>query len=134
MVDLLKDFNEKKFLYKDETYKVIGACMEVHKILGKGLLEVVYKDAMEIEFGAKSIPYQREKKFEIKYKDVLLNHCFYSDFVAFDKIIVEIKAQKNGIGEENEKQLINYLAIAKFKVGLLINFGEDSLVYKRIAL
>ena len=134
MVDLLKDFNERQFHLKTETYQLIGACMEIHKILGKGLLEVVYKDAMEIEFKTKSIQFDREKKFEIRYKDVLLNHFFYSDFVAFDKIIIEVKAQRNGIGEENEKQLINYLAIAKYKVGLLINFGEDSLVYKRIVL
>ncbi len=68
MVDLLKDFNEKKFLYKDETYKVIGACMEVHKILGKGLLEVVYKDAMELNLEQNQFHIKEKKSLKLNIK------------------------------------------------------------------
>ena len=134
MADLLKDYREKQFLYKQETYEVVGSCMEVHKCLGKGLLEVVYKDAIEIELKSRMISFVREKRFEIRYKTVLLNHFFFADFVVFDKIVLEIKATQKGFSEEYEKQLINYLAISELKVGLLVNFGESSLKYKRIVL
>lgn len=134
MVDLLKEYNDKKFIHKQETYAIIGACMEVHKHLGHGMLEVVYKEALEIELKNKSIPFEREKKFEVKYKDVLLDHCFFAGFIAYDKVVIELKATQKNFAEEHEKQLINYLAISKCKVGLLINFGGKSLEYKRIVL
>ena len=63
-----------EFLYKDEGFRLIGICMEVHRILGRGLLEAVYKDALEYEFRAQRIPYAREKAFEITYKDVILSY------------------------------------------------------------
>ena len=106
--------------------------MEVHRILGKGLLEIVYKDAIEFELKSKNICYEREKKYEIEYKGIILPHYFYSDFV-INNIIVEIKAQ-NGIIEEQYSQILNYLAISKRQVGLLINFGESSLKFKRFII
>lgn len=77
---------------------------------------------------------REKKKIEVKYKNVLLHHCFYSDFIAYDKVIVEVKATQKGFAEEHEKQLINYLAVSKCRVGLLINFGTKALEYKRIIL
>jgi GxxExxY protein len=123
-MDLLEKYDKKKYPYQSESFKVIGACMEVHKVLGKGLLEVVYKDALEVEFNKQNMAFEREKKFEVQYKNILLKHSFYADFVVFDKIILEVKAQ-SGLVEEHYKQTLNYLAISKMKLALLINFGND---------
>ena len=122
-----------ELLYKEESYKVIGACMEVHKELGKGFNEVVYGDALEIEFKKQNIDYSREKKFNITYKSSVLPHFYVADFVIGDKIILEIKAIKS-LESGHIKQTLNYLATSKLKLGLLVNFGEDSLNYKRIIL
>lgn len=123
---------QENFPLKLESFEIIGICMEVHRILGKGLLEIVYKDAIEYELRLRNIPYSREKKYEVKYKDVILPHCFYADFI-INNIIVEIKAQ-NGIVEEQYSQIINYLTISKCPIGLLINFGENSLKFKRFII
>jgi len=132
-MDLLEKYDKKKYPYQSESFKVIGACMEVHKVLGKGLLEVVYKDALEVEFNKQNMAFEREKKFEVQYKNILLKHSFYADFLVFDKIILEVKAQ-SGLVEEHYKQTLNYLAISKMKLALLINFGNDSLHFNRIIL
>lgn len=107
--------------------------MEVHKLLGKGFLEVVYKDALYYELEKKKIPFEREKKFNIKYKDIILPHSYNADLVIFDTIIVEIKAQENII-DTHYKQLINYLAASRNKLGILVNFGEESLKFKRVII
>ncbi len=123
----------EEFYLKEETYKIIGVCMEVHKILGKGHSEIIYGDALEYEFRKNEIPFEREKKFNITYKDVILPHHYFSDFIVFDEIILEIKAIQ-ALSSSEIKQTLNYLAASKNKIGLLINFGEDSLKYKRIIL
>jgi GxxExxY protein len=123
----------EKYPFQKETFETIGLCMEVHKQLGRGFLEIVYKDALLLECVDKSIPFEREKKFEIEYKGKLLSHFYVADFILFNNIILEIKAQ-DGVVEEHYKQVINYLAVSKLKVGLLVNFGEDSLKFKRIIL
>jgi GxxExxY protein len=107
--------------------------MEIHRILGKGFSEIVYKDAIEHEFRAQGISYEREKKYEVKYKGVILPHHFYADFVYDSKIILEIKAQ-NGLPDEFYVQTLNYLAVSKLKLGLIINFGENSLAVRRAVL
>ncbi|MCD6066286.1 MAG: GxxExxY protein [Bacteroidetes bacterium] len=117
----------------DLTYKTIGCCFDVHNELGKGFSEIVYKDALEYELKKRNINYSREKKFEIKYKDIILPHCFFADFVINDQIILEVKAQQ-GVIDEHIKQVLNYLAISECELGLLVNFGESSLKYKRLAL
>jgi GxxExxY protein len=126
-------YDEKEYPLQKESYQIIGICMEVHRILGKGLLEIVYKDAIEYEFKKKSIPYEREKKYEVEYKGIILPHCFFADFVVFDKIILEVKAQKD-IVEEHYNWVINYLAISKCPLGLIVNLGENSLVTRRLIL
>lgn len=122
-----------KLLFKEETYKVIGACMEVHKILGNGFLEAVYQEALAKEFGLQSIPFEREKQITISYKGDVLNKQYVADFVCFDKMIVELKAL-SALSSEHESQLLNYLKASGYKVGLLVNFGEKSFKYKRMIL
>ena len=107
--------------------------MEVHGILGKGHNEVVYKDALEYEFSINQIPFSREKSYKIKYKDIILPRGYIADFVIYDKIILESKAIEI-LTDSHVKQTLNYLAASKLKLGLLVNFGEDSLTHKRIVL
>lgn len=120
-------------IYKQESYNIIGACMEVHKELGKGFSEFVYGDALEIELINSGINYKREVKYNITYKGDLLPHYYVADFVIDNKIILEIKAIES-LSKSHVKQTLNYLAASKIKLGLLVNFGEDSLTYKRILL
>ena len=75
----------KDLLYKEEAYKIIGACMEAHKFLGKGFNEIVYGYALEIEFQSQNIPYQREVKFNINYKGKIIPHYYFADFVLTTK-------------------------------------------------
>jgi len=126
-------YSEKEYPLQKESYQIIGICMEVHRILGKGLLEIVYKDAIEYEFKKIEIPYEREKKYEVEYKGIILPHYFFADFVVFDKIILEVKAKK-GIVDEHYNWVINYLGISKCTLGLIVNFGENSLITKRVIL
>jgi GxxExxY protein len=122
-----------KLIYKDEAYEIIGKCLEVHNNLGAGFLEIVYKDALELEFKKAGIGYEREKKYEVNYKGYVLPHKFYADFVVMDKIILEVKAV-SGISDEFIAQAINYLKVSQNKLALIVNFGELKLNYKRIVL
>lgn len=121
----------EEFLYKAENYKVIGLCMEVHRILGHGLLEVVYKDALELELKQHKISYTREKEYAVSHKGNVLPHKFYADFVVHDNIILEIKAMNN-INKEHIAQTINYIKLAKGRLGIIVNFGTAELQYKRV--
>jgi len=118
-------------IYKDEAYMIIGAAMEVHKELGSGFLEAVYQEALVIEFESRGIPYIQESKLEVSYKGHVLTKYYESDFICYDKIIVETKALSELLGN-NQSQVINYLKATGFKLGLLINFGAESLEYKRL--
>ncbi len=120
-------------IYKDESYQIIGKCFEVHNNLGAGFLEIVYKDALEYEFKKTGIPYEREKEYTVNYKGIILPHKFYTDFVVFDKIILELKAV-TGIADEFIAQAINYLKVSGNKLAIIVNFGELKLSYKRIVL
>jgi GxxExxY protein len=121
-------------LYKIEVYDIVGACMAVHNYLGHGFLEVVYKDAAEVEFSDCLMNFEREKKFDINYKGFILPHKFHADFFVVGKIILEIKATKEGISNEYITQTLNYLKISRCKMGLIVNFGKSSLEYKRLIL
>jgi GxxExxY protein len=125
--------NTVDLIYKDECYKIVGLCMEIHRLLGKGFSEVIYKDALELELQNAGIVYEREKPYNVVYKGTVLPHKYKADFVIYDKIITEIKAAK-GIIDAHQKQTLNYVSAANIKLGLIINFGEDSLKYKRIVL
>jgi GxxExxY protein len=120
-----------EILFKDESYRIIGACMEVHKKLGSGFLESVYAEALEVEFKRLEIPFTREKKLPVYYDNQILKKYFKADFVCFDSIIVELKATKFLIVTDY-KQTLNNIKATQFKLGLLINFGSPSLIYKRV--
>jgi GxxExxY protein len=127
----MSEISTENFPLKEETDVIIGNGIEIHKTLGFGFLKVVYKDAFEYEFRKKDISYEREKEFIIKYKDVILPHKFYADFIVMDKAILEIKA-KDGIADEDYAQTINYLKCSGCKVGLILNFGRMKLDIKRV--
>ena len=120
-----------EIIYKEESFRIIGLCMEVHNNLGKGFLEIVYKDALEYEFRKNNIPFEREKEYTVNYKEIILPHKFYADFVVFDKIILEVKGIAE-IADEFIAQTLNYLKVSGLKLGLIVNFGELSLQYKRV--
>ncbi|MFN5922179.1 MAG: GxxExxY protein [Bacteroidota bacterium] len=120
----------EKFPLKEETYKIIGACMNVFNELGNGFLEAVYKDALEVEFKLLVIPYKREEKYQIYYKGKRLNRKYIADYIVYESVVLELKAQ-DFIAKANHSQVVNYLKASNLKVGLLVNFGEKSLNYKR---
>lgn len=122
-----------ELLYREETYKLLGLLFEVHRNLGKGFSEIVYKDAVEFELNTQRIHFEREKEYCVNYKDTILKHKFYADFVIHDKIILEIKCCESFNGR-HISQCLNYLKVSNNKVALLVNFNNDSLEYRRIAL
>lgn len=123
----------RDLLYKEEVFKLVGFCMEIHKELGKGHDEVIYKDALVVELSRATIPFSRERNYEVTYKGAILPHRYYADFVVWDKIIFEGKAVEQLI-DTHVKQVLNYLAASKLRLGLLVNFGADSLEWKRVIL
>ncbi len=119
-------------LFNKETYAIIGLCMEVHRILGHGFSEIVYKDALMYEAMLKEIHAEREKEFRIEYKQTILPHSFFADFVFFNKIIVEVKANEGAINDSCISQTLNYLRASDCRVDLIINFGRKSLEHQRL--
>ena len=123
-----------KIVYKDESYKIIGACFNVYNTLGSGFLEQVYQECLEIELEKLGIPFVAQKEIEIKYGDIILKSKYKPGLICYGKIIVELKAVKN-ICDEHKAQLFNYLKATDYKLGFLVNFGAyPSLEYKRIVL
>jgi len=118
-------------VFKEESFKIIGACMKVHSGLGSGFLEAVYQEALEREFAKCNIPFKRQVKLSLVYDGINLKKYYIADFVCFDEIIVEIKAV-SFIHDNMLKQTKNYLKATNLRLGLLVNFGEKSLTYKRI--
>ena len=121
-------------VYKDESYKIIGAAFKVYNTLGPGFLEAVYQEALEIEFQRQGIPYEREKELKISYDGIELKQTYKSDFVCFGKIIVELKAVSS-LDEVHRSQVYNYLHATGYKLGLLLNVGSATELEKdRIVL
>ncbi|MEO1807272.1 MAG: GxxExxY protein [Bacteroidota bacterium] len=120
-------------IHKEESYKIVGICMEVHNQLGPGFLEIVYKDALEWEFRQAGIPYEREKKYIVQYKSTILPHKFYADFVVMDQIILEVKAV-SGITDAFIAQAMNYLKVSGNRLAIVANFGELRLGTKRVVV
>jgi GxxExxY protein len=118
-------------ILKEESYQLVGICMEIHRELGMGFKEIVYKDALEYEFKSKKIKYIREKEFKIQYKNIILPHRYYADFVVHDSIILEVKASYV-IVNNFVTQTINYLKASELKLGIIANFGEKSFTSKRV--
>ncbi len=122
-----------ELILKDEVFAIVGAAMEVHNALGCGFLEPVYQEALEIELSLRKIPYIPQKHLSIYYKDRQLEKTYLADYIAYDQIVIEIKAI-NRLSSLEESQLLNYLKAANLEVGLLLNFGSESLQWKRMVL
>ena len=123
-----------ELILKDEVYAIAGAAMEVYYVLGVGFLEPVYQEALAIEFSRRGIPYVKEKKLNIFYKDVEMDKSYCADFVCYDQIIVELKSMFR-LTTIEEAQIINYLKITRMHVGLLMNFGSrPKLEWKRYVI
>lgn len=119
-------------LYREEeTFKIIGICMEVHRNLGPGLLEIIYKDALEIEFKENIILFEREKEYAITYKGHILPRKYIADFIVLEDIVLEIKSVREFSNEHFAKTL-NYMKLANSEISLLVNFQNKSLQYKRL--
>lgn len=114
-----------------QTYAIIGAAMEVHRVLGPGFLESVYQEAMEIEFTLRKILFVPQIELPVFYKGLRLKKFFKADFLCYSSLIVEIKALHTLTGAD-EAQAINYLKATEHEPGLLFNFGGPSLQYKRL--
>ena len=116
--------------FPEESHKIIGAAMSVHRYFGCGFTEKVYQDAFEIELKNSGIPYQREVQLHASYRGIQMSSTFIPDFICYDNIIIELKAVKE-LDDINRSQTYNYAKVAGFQLALLINFGESSLVYER---
>lgn len=122
---------ETKILYKEESYKIIGACMKVHRELGAGFLEAVYEEALKRELLNSEIPFESQVKLNVFYEGKQLKKFYIADFICYDKIILEIKSVDR-VPIAFYSQIKNYLTATKIELGMLINFGQPSLTYKRI--
>lgn len=107
--------------------------MEVHRQLGNGFLESVYQEALELELRERNIPFEREAKLTIDYKGSILRKQYYTDFICYNEIILEIKSV-SCLVPEHTGQIINYLNVSHLRIGLLVNFGTRSLTYRRIII
>lgn len=116
--------------YNHLTRQIIGAAMEVHRILGCGFLESVYQKAMEEELRIRNIPFQSHFQLLVKYKSIDAG-IFVPDLFVYNSIIVELKAQVNINYDQVKMQIINYLVASKLEISLMLNFGKPSLEFKR---
>jgi len=112
-----------QIVFKEESYKIIGACFEVYKEKGNGFLEAVYQECLSIEFSEQGIPFVEKPRLRLDYKGRELRQTYEPDFLCFEEIIVEIKAVKR-LADEHRAQVINYLKATGKQLGLLVNFGH----------
>jgi GxxExxY protein len=119
-----------KLVFEKESYRVIGACIKVHKNLGNGFSEAVYHEALMKELGEGKIPFEQHKKLPIYYNKSELISFYVADFLCFDKIMLKINTEKS-IDPSAKYQIINNLRHTNIKIALLINFGEAKLTWKR---
>lgn len=119
-----------KILYKELSYGIVGAAMAVHRVLGPGFLEAVYQAALAHELTLRRVCFEQFKRLPVTYKGVLV-WDYEADFVVENKIILEIKAVST-LHPKHEAQAIHYLTATGFRLAILLNFGADSLQYKRL--
>jgi GxxExxY protein len=112
-----------ELIFKDESYKIIGASFEVYREKGRGFLEAVYQQCMEIELRLQGVLYVPKQPLALEYKHCSLRTKYEPDFICYDKIILELKAVTE-LAEEHRAQVQNYLKATRFKLGLLVNFGH----------
>ncbi len=121
-----------EFLYKELSYKIIGAAMEVHRVLGPGFLEDIYQAAMERELALQHIEFVPQQRILVDYKGADIAE-FFLDLVVEGKIVVELKSL-SALAKIHESQLLSYLHASKLRVGLLLNFDEVSLKHRRLVI
>jgi GxxExxY protein len=123
---------ESQLIYKDESYRIIGACFEVYKIKSVGFTEPLYQECLAIEFELQNIPYVAQPELQLEYQERLLIQTFRPDFICYGKIIVELKALEK-LADVHRSQTLNYLNATGFELALLVNFGHfPRLEYERI--
>jgi len=125
--------NNHELILRDECFKIVGASMAVHNELGSAFLEPVYQQALAIEVQKRDIPFSKEQRLEIYYKEALLEKKYYADFLCYDRIVVELKVC-TGLSDQHISQALNYLSALKLNLALLINFGTPRLQWKRVIL
>lgn len=122
-----------EIIYKEESFKIIGACFEVYNHKGFGFTEPIYHECLIHEFSMQGIPFVSQPELPLTYKGLKLDQNFRPDFICYEKIIVEIKTLA-ALTDANRAQTLNYLHATGFELGLLINFGQfPKLVYERLA-
>lgn len=114
---------EKRIIFKEESYRIVGACFAVYTNKGNGFLEAVYQECLSLEFCMQGIPFREKPRLRLDYKGTELRQTYEPDFLCFDEIIVEIKAVKQ-LNAEHRAQVINYLKASGKRLGLLVNFGH----------
>ena len=120
------------FPLKEETYQILGACFEVYNEMGRGFLEPVYQECLELELQLQEIPFESQITLQLEYKGHKLEKKYQPDFICFESVVVEIKAASS-LAIDHEAQLLNYMTAGGFEVGLLINFGHyPKLEYTRL--
>ena len=122
--------NDPPSLQDPRSFAIIGAAYEVHRGLGTGFLEILYKDALEIEFGERQIPFERERPCRVEYKGRPLSRDYLVDSICFDQIVLEVRA-RSVTGPADHAQVLNYLASTRQRIGLLLNFGAAKLEHRR---
>ncbi len=119
-----------ELLYKELVYKIVGCAMEVHNVLGYGFLEKVYENALMIELYNSHILGIQQSPIKVEYKNKIVGE-YIADIIVDNKIIIELKSAKS-ISSEHVAQTLNYLKATNFKLGIIMNFGENELEYKRL--
>jgi len=112
-----------ELIFKEESYKIIGACFEVYRENGCGFLEAVYQECLEIELRLQGVPFVPKSPLALEYKQCPLRAKYEPDFICYGKIILELKAVTELV-EEHRAQVQNYLKATGFKLGLFVNFGH----------
>jgi GxxExxY protein len=123
-----------ELIFKEESYRVMGACFEVYKEMGCGFLEAVYQECLELELTAQGIPFRPQAELALRSKGNLLKQKYVPDFLVFEKIVLEIKAVSE-VTDEHRAQVLNYLKATGYRLGLLVNFGHHpKLEWQRLVL
>jgi GxxExxY protein len=124
--------NRRELLYKAEAHQIVGCAMEVMNVLGHGLLEKPYENALVVEFGLQGIPFRQQPRFDVRYKEVKVGE-YIPDLICFNQIVVDTKTIEN-ITNQEIGQMMNYLKITGLRLGLLLNFKHARLEWKRVVL
>ncbi len=123
-----------EIIYREESYRIVGACFEVYKNKGSGFTEALYQECLALEFAMQGIPFVAQPMLELEYKGTKLAQYFRPDFVCYGNIFVELKALPK-LTDTCRAQALNYLNASRFRLCLLVNFGHHPrLEYERIVL